>query len=61
MPYKSRRKQTSGFDKYCKQQLNAVKRASKAGTRSKTAYRYQKCLATKGIKTGAGKIKSKKS
>lgn len=60
MAYKRRRKNKSGFASYCKAQLSRVKKASKHSTRAKTALKYQQCLAKKGVKTGAGKIKKKK-
>ncbi len=55
MGYRKRHSQKSGFHSYCQKQLSSVKKASKAGSRSKATLRYQKCLSAKGIKTGAGK------
>ena len=56
--YKKRKHSKSGFEKYCKSSLKAIKSASKAGTRSKAAKRYQACLNSHGIRTG---LKDKKS
>jgi hypothetical protein len=51
--YKRRHKNKSGFTDYCKAQLSRVKKARHAGSRSKSAHKYQKCLTEKhGIKTG---------
>lgn len=60
MGYKRRSSHKSGFTHYCKAQLSRVKRASKAGSRSKAVKSYQKCLNNKGIKTGLKEKKSKK-
>lgn len=60
MPYR-KRKATSGFDKYCKPQLRRIKSARSAGSRSKNAKDYQKCLMRRGIDTGLGKAPSKKN
>ena len=49
MPYK-RKKGTSGFKSYCSKQLRAIKSAKTAGTRSRSAKRWQQCLADRGIK-----------
>lgn len=59
--YKKRKHSKSGFEKYCKVQLNRVKKARHAGSRSKSALKYQKCLQNRGITdTGLGKKKEKK-
>jgi hypothetical protein len=52
MPYTKRKSSGSGFEKYCKVQLARVKKARHAGSRSKAAKAYQKCLCRKGVKTG---------
>lgn len=52
MAYKKRKKNLSGFTNYCKVQLERVKKAKYAHSRSKAAKAYQKCLARKGVKTG---------
>lgn len=59
MGYRRRKSHKSGFSSYCKAQLSRVKRASKAGSRSKSVKAYQKCLNSKGIRTGL-KNKEKK-
>ena len=58
MAYRKKAKK-AGFLSHCSKQLKSVKLARSAGTRSKSTLRYQKCLAQKGIKSGAGKVKKK--
>ena len=55
MPYRKRKKATSGFIKYCKPKLAAIKNARSAGSRSRTAKAYQQCLLKNDIDTGLGK------
>lgn len=51
--YKKRKHSKSGFEKYCQKELSRVKKASKAGSRSKSAKAYQRCLTVKhNIRTG---------
>ena len=52
MAYRRRRTHKSGFTSYCQKQLSSIKKAKKAGSRSKAALRYQKCLSKHNVKTG---------
>ena len=58
MGYRKRHSHKSGFHSYCQKQLSSVKKAKKAGSRSKAALRYQKCLSKHNVKTG---LKSKRT
>ena len=62
MPYRKKKRSAkskrTGFERYCSIELNKVKKARSAGTRSRTTKKWQECLNDRGIKTGL-KVKKK--
>jgi hypothetical protein len=67
LPYRKKKRssanKSTGFERYCKIELSRVKKAQSAGTRSRTAKKWQECLNDRGIKTGTKnkiKVKGKK-
>jgi hypothetical protein len=60
LAYKKRKKNVSGFEKFCKAELVRVKKARSHSTRAKSTLKYQECLRDKhDLHTGAGKPKKK--